>query len=324
MKKILISLAAIALVFASCSKDNDPKIIGDFSISGQAATGAGRFSTWIPEDSLGVFVTSKGKTQENLLYFPSEHASYNEDYISRAGYYAIADGTSVGDVLLRPATEAAGFKKGTHTIYAYYPYNAAADNINAIPVPDNSVQDKTQITQKFFGQVSYKWVFGYAKKSVSEYSAATVDLGQFKSPVTMFNTGGLPFTADAKDRTIVKLNIAANGTIAYKNAAFDLESEKYVGDAVDNIDYICDITINVMSFGSFSFVNVDPAIFVVDTDLETAKGYTFTFTATMDNGDVYTATAPAKQNSMKDAGTGETIVLDYLNIDWGDVTFQKK
>ncbi len=321
MKKVLFSLAVLTAVFSSCSKDEkDPPIIGNFSISGQVAKNSARFSTWIKEDTLGVFVTSDGKPQVNLVYTPSEYASY-DSRMAEFGYTAIASGTSVGDVVLNAASEVAGFKEGTHTIYAYYPYKASASDITAVPVPDITLQDPSTVGQKFLGNCSYKWVFAYAKKSVSEYSAATVDLGEFKTPVCMINTAALPFAEDADGRTLVKLNITADGTIAYKDATFNLETEKFNGEPASGIDYIMKEEI---SEGWFGVSTRNAAIFVINADIATAKNYNFTLTATLDNGDVYAVTVPAKQNSFTDWETKETTVLDYLNLDWGDKVFEKK
>lgn len=107
MKKTLKFLltAFVAVIAAGCKEDEGPvdyPVTGNLNISGRYVTYLHGSQGWVKEDQIGVFVTSDGIEQANLLYEPSEicPATPNE-YVE--GYYSYEEENyKDGDILLNP------------------------------------------------------------------------------------------------------------------------------------------------------------------------------------------------------------------------------
>ena len=108
MKKNYFFSAVLAIAAAVACTEKGPvdfPIQGDFTLYGEN----------VAEQEVGVFVTSEGLPQSNLLYTAAE---------------------GEGAVALTAKAEKAGFKQGNHMIYAYAPYAEAAAELTAVPAPD--------------------------------------------------------------------------------------------------------------------------------------------------------------------------------------------
>ena len=281
MKRLNLFLcAALAIAgVVSCEEDGpvDFPIVGDFALTGESTNFA--TSSWYPAEQLGVFVTSDGIEQANLLYAPSETCEDLSMDVEGSKFYMYGD--AVGNVTLTAKGVAAGFKKGTHNIYAYSPYNAAATDITAVPMPDLTNQDYVNYQGQTANPV---YAFLYSAKEVKEYSSAPVDLGAFTCLTLGLNTGTVEFVGEgAAGKKMVKLLVEADKPVAYKNATFNLVENK---------------------------VNGEPAAAVVNTDLEVAEGMSFDFES-MSTKTVVSTEGPAMFVIMKPASLDELETMKF-------------
>ncbi len=291
MKKLFYSMAIGAALFASaCGNDDengettvpDFPIVGDFLLTGQCSDNPVRYATWVEGDKIGVFVFSEGQPQSNLCYEPKEVGAYDEatfDYTKDAGNVELV------------AAQKAGFKQGEHTIYAYYPYDAAAADVTAVPVPDVTVQDLSGEHPRMFADTKY--VFGYAKATCSKYSTAAVDFGMFTSPVTKLNLNNLNFKDEMGGKTIKTVTIAGSDEpIGYKNPTFDLTEGKFGGEAAA-VEVISGQKITEAGelFPGFSMpaTTEEPFTIVLAIDFEKAMAQTYTLTVETADGVVVKA-----------------------------------
>lgn len=294
-------LAALAISFAASCEEEGPvdfPIVGEFTITGESTNAA--TSSWYPGEQLGVFVTSEGVAQTNLIYQPSEVCEDKSVLLDEndpsSKYWMFGD--PIGNVTLNAKGEKAGFKQGVHKIYAYSPYDAAAADLTAVPMPDLASQDDSA----FQGMtINPALSFIYASAEVKEYSAAPINLGKFKSVYTSLNTGTIELKGAPEgvtNCTIVKLLISADKTIAYKNASFNMVEEK-IGGEPSSIELTTKLAITEgMAFDmeSMSMKTVlgsdGPAKFAVVSpasadDFKTMK---FSFTAVLSDGSEYVGT----------------------------------
>lgn len=305
MKRIFF-FAALVFAAASCEKTpQDFPIVGNFTLTGESTNAS--TSSWYPGEQIGVFVTSDGVAQTNLLYVPSETCADESMDLDGSKYWMFGD--AIGNVTLTAKGEAAGFKQGVHTIYAYSPYNAAATDLTAVPMPDLANQDNT-----VFNGLSANPAlsFVYAKKEVKEYSTAPVDFGKFTCLTYALNTGSIEFADEAAvGKTLVKLVIKADKTIAYKNATFNLEEGKINGEASDDITIKTNLPVD-KSFSPITFTDaigtLDGARFVMvaPATVDELKAMKFTFEGHLNDGSVYTQSGLTPK--VYDLGGGAVVV----------------
>ena len=107
MKKTLKFLltAFVAVIAAGCKEDEGPvdyPVIGNLNISGRYVTYLHGKQGWVEEDQIGVFVTSDGIEQANLLYEPSEICLATPSEWAEGYYTYEAENYKDGDILLNP------------------------------------------------------------------------------------------------------------------------------------------------------------------------------------------------------------------------------
>ena len=292
---------AVAAVVACDPAEDQPKdfpVQGEILLSGESTNAA--TASWYPGEQLGVFVTSDGIAQVNLLYTPSEVCEDKSVLLDEndptSKFWMFGD--PVGNVALNASSEKAGFKQGVHNVYAYSPYNAAATDLTAVPMPDLTKQDDTA----FSGQTADPaYSFVYASAEVKELTLAPVDLGKFNSVYFSLNTGTIELNgapANVTELTIDKLSITADRTIAYKNPSFNLVEGKFNGEpAAVEVKTALAIT-EAMSFDMESMsmkavIGSDgPAKFYVVAPASTDdfKTMKFSFTAVLSDGSEYFGT----------------------------------
>lgn len=239
MKRIFnFACVALAIVTAtSCDPANeivDFPITDNFSISGSylAFIHGGGYG-WQNGEQIGVFVTSDGVTQANLLYTPSDTSKV--EIVTGTDYWGepfeMEERTVVEDVVLNAADEVAGFKKGEHNIYAYTPYNASVSDYSAVALPNLAAQTYSE-------KMWMKYGFAYAKtsESISEFSSATISLGDFKPVVYPISVSAITLTEEqlptfqGKKVTQVKI-ISSDLAIASVESTIDLSTGEIKGTA---------------------------------------------------------------------------------------------
>ena len=269
MKKNLFfgAVLAIAAAVACQPKDNGPV---DYPVQGELKL----YGENVAEQQVGVFVTSEGLPQNNLLY-------------------TAAKGT--GAVALTANAEKAGFKQGNHTIYAYAPYAEGAE-VTAVPVDYTK-----QATVVFDPYADIEGVAGlmlcyasqttpvyYATTEVAELSSAAITLPfeavNALTEVTINEPGLEGANVNAQDgKKVTKIVVTCDKTIAYTGQTLDLTTGKLVGGtAVNSIEVVADMPIKKMYFVSaygFTFKTcltaeeLATAKFKIEMEVETGKKY---------------------------------------------------
>ncbi len=239
---------AIAAAVACDPAEEGPKdfpIVGEFSLYGELA----------PATQVGVYVTSDGIEQSNLLYTAAE---------------------GEGAVELQAGDVKAGFKQGDHMIYAYAPYAEEVKEATAVPVPDYTKQ-ATAPYDPFVGDemleglmLSYNTTaqsVAYASAEVKEYSSAAITLPfETLNPLTTVTAGEPGLVGENADdqvgKKIKKVVVTCDKTIAYSGQTLDLTTGKLTeGTPSKSIELEVDITVTKMAF-------------------VTAKGFSFATTLT--------------------------------------------
>jgi len=290
---------AVAATVACDPAEDQPKdfpVVGEIALSGESTNAA--TNSWYPGEKLGVFVTSDGLTQSNLLYTPSETCADNSVLLDEndptSKYWMFGD--PVGNVALTASAEKAGFKQGVHNVYAYSPYNAAATDVTAVPMPDLTKQDELT----FRGQTTNPALsFVYASKVVEEYTSAPVDLGTFTCVTMALNTGSIEFSGQESElvgKKLVKMVVTADKPIAYSNAKFNLVEKSISGTsapvevttnqeikASEGLDFVTMQSVTIYSTG-------DPVKFVIiaPASLDELQSMKFNFTAVLDDNSEWT------------------------------------
>lgn len=276
--------SGVATITATSGEQNatcEVVVAGALSLKANIADNYARYISFMPEDVLGVFVTAGEATQSNLKYTPAE-VGEADDF---GTMFMLTK--EVPSSALVAGGEPATFSKGEHTVYAYLPYVEAAD-IKAVPVKDLTTQDITGVGYgKQFLQTD--WIFQYAKTTVKSLDPVELNL---VCPYTQVNNGAVRsdyFTlpAEAASLALKSITITANGTIAYKNPSFDLTTEKFNGEAVNTISLVAKKSSTSIS-----------AKFALCCDKATALKYDYTIDITLENGDVYTATAKLVESTV--------------------------
>ena len=233
--------AAIAMATACDPVEQGPvdyPIEGNFTISASytAMVHGGGYG-WRNGEQIGVFVTSEGVTQANLLYNPSDTSKV--EIVTGTDYwgdpYEFEDRSIIGDVELKAAAEAAGYKKGEHVIYAYTPYVEGATDLTAVPVADNAAQVADENAWMTYS-------FGYAKttEAIKEFSSANISLGDFKPLIYPLSVSSIELTEEQaetfknKKVTSVKI-ISTELDIALAGAKVNLETGEITGTKTKEI-----------------------------------------------------------------------------------------
>lgn len=230
MKKNYFFSAVLAIAAAVACTEKGPvdfPIQGDFTLYGKN----------VSEQQVGVFVTSDGLPQTNLLY-------------------TAAKGTDA--VALTAKAEKAGFKQGNHVIYAYTPYSEAAAELTAVPMPDlanqnltlNVVPDwaiGTGMEDMFAVKTSDFAPFQIAKAEVKEYSSAVINL-PFEAPVAtqviQFSEISFPEGSGALvGKKINKIVVSSDSVIGYTEATYNYVEAKVVSTPVKSLTLTVDMEI---------------------------------------------------------------------------------
>lgn len=269
MKKNYFFSAVLAIAAAVACTEKGPvdfPIQGDFTLYGEN----------VAEQEVGVFVTSEGLPQSNLLYTAAE---------------------GEGAVALTAKAEKAGFKQGNHMIYAYAPYAEAAAELTAVPAPDYSKQstvafdplaDDEILAGLMLSYNSTAQSVLYATTEVTELSSAAITLPfAAVNPLTEVTVGepGLEGTnANAQEgKKVTKIVVTCDKPIAYTGQTLDLTTGKLVGGtAVNSIEIAADMTVKKMGYvtaNGFTFKTclteeeVATAKFKIEMVMETGKTY---------------------------------------------------
>lgn len=314
MKRLSYFLCSALVVLggaASCEKTPavvDYPIQGPLTFSGTYDTYVHGSQGWTEEDGIGIFVTSDGVTQTNLQYAPAEFSKLEEsEYMP--GYFMY------GDPVLTTAFKAvgteAGFKQGTHNVYAYVPYAAGNDDFTAVKIPDNNVQEY----KSGLSSADPKYIFAYAKlaEPITEYTAEALSLGDFKSSYLNIT---IPFPTFPEDKEfaatdkVTKLTITSTVDIAVSNAVINLETGDVAGTFGKTIELTfpdggIELGDNPYSYPTFQLSGY--------ADWETAQEAEYTLAITI-AGTEYTAIGkPADSKYMKMEGN--------INM-WGAFTIE--
>ena len=267
MKKNYFFSAVLAIAATVACTEKGPvdfPIQGDLTLYGENVAG----------QEVGVFVTSDGLPQSNLLYTAAE---------------------GEGAVALTAKAEKAGFKQGNHTIYAYAPYAEGAE-LTAVPV-DYSKQstvafdplaDDEILAGLMLSYNSTAQSVLYATTEVTELSSAAITLPfAAVNPLTEVTVGepGLEGTnANAQEgKKVTKIVVTCDKPIAYTGQTLDLTTGKLVGGtAVNSIEIAADMTVKKMGYvtaNGFTFKTclteeeVATAKFKIEMVMETGKTY---------------------------------------------------
>lgn len=230
MKKNYFFSAVLAIAAAVACTEKGPvdfPIQGDLTLYGENVAG----------QEVGVFVTSDGLPQSNLLYTAAE---------------------GEGAVALTAKAEKAGFKQGNHVIYAYTPYSEAAAELTAVPMPDlanqnltlNVVPDwaiGTGMEDMFAVKTSDFAPFQIAKAEVKEYSSAVINL-PFEAPVAtqviQFSEISFPEGSGALvGKKINKIVVSSDSVIGYTEATYNYVEAKVVSTPVKSLTLTVDMEI---------------------------------------------------------------------------------
>ena len=269
MKKNYFFSAVLAIAAAVACTEKGPvdfPIQGDLTLYGENVAG----------QEVGVFVTSDGLPQSNLLYTAAE---------------------GEGAVALTAKAEKAGFKQGNHMIYAYAPYAETAAELTAVPAPDYTKQstvafdplaDDEILAGLMLSYNSTAQSVLYATTEVTELSSAAITLPfAAVNPLTEVTVGepGLEGTnANAQEgKKVTKIVVTCDKPIAYTGQTLDLTTGKLVGGtAVNSIEIAADMTVKKMGYvtaNGFTFKTclteeeVATAKFKIEMVMETGKTY---------------------------------------------------
>ena len=269
MKKNFFFSAVLAIAAAVACTEKGPvdyPVQGTFTLYGEN----------VAEQQVGVFVTSDGLPQNNLLYTAAK---------------------GEGSVALTAKADKAGFKQGNHVIYAYAPYAEGAE-ISAVPV-DFTKQatvafdpyaDDPALVGLMLSYNSQAQPVYYASTEVKELTSAAITLPfQALNALTEVSVGepGLEgANAEAQvGKKVSKIVITCDKPIAYTGQVLDLTTGKLVGGkAVNSIEITADMTIK--KIGSVSANGFTFKTCLTEEEIATAK---FKIEMVMETGKTYSA-----------------------------------
>lgn len=302
MKKTLKFLltAFVAVIAAGCKEDEGPvdyPVIGNLNISGRYVTYLHGKQGWVKEDQIGVFVTSDGIEQANLLYEPSEicPATPNENL---EGYYSYeAENYKDGDILLNPVGGAsAGFKQGEHCVYAYTPYAEGNTTYSAVRLPSLASQEYIPIDGLIYFKREYNFAYARLSAPLSEYTSATLSLGDFTSAFVQMTIPSPTFPDALEGKTVTKLVVSADKDIATSDAVINLATGEISGTMSKSIEL--DLGDGFVLASGFFGLTMETLYIPMCIDFDEALETTFSFTYTIDGQDyTITGTPNAKMSS---------------------------
>lgn len=233
MKRLSYFLCSALVVLggaASCEKEAgvvDYPIEGPLTFSGTYDTYLHGTQGWIEEDKLGIYVISDGVAQSNLQYEPVE-VSVPEIIEMDDKKYIMYNGDEVLTTTFKPVGEEAGFKKGSHYVYAYTPYAAGNDDYKAVKLPYNAVQEynSTQF------RADWKYTFAHAKLTwpLNALKTEAISFGDFISPYVAMTIPTPEFGETFKEgQKISKVVISSDLDIAVEDATINLETAAISG-----------------------------------------------------------------------------------------------
>ena len=267
MKKNYFFSAVLAIAAAVACTEKGPvdyPIQGEFTLYGEN----------VAEQQVGVFVTSEGLSQNNLLYTADK---------------------GTGAVALTAKAEKAGFKQGNHTIYAYAPYAEAAE-LTAVPMPDYSAQE-TVAYDEYAGtdyaglMISYNSTaipFSVAVLNVKEYSSAACTL-PFESVVALKEVSVMEFSLSGDNansmvgKKVTKIVVSADTPLTVKNASYNFVESKVNKEESNTIE----LKVNYEIYKSY-FVSGNGFSFKTTADL---KDKTVKIEVHIEGGSVFAAEA---------------------------------
>jgi hypothetical protein len=269
MKKNFFISAVLAIAAAVACTEKGPvdyPVQGTFTLYGEN----------VAEQQVGVFVTSDGLPQNNLLYTAAK---------------------GEGSVALTAKADKAGFKQGNHVIYAYAPYAEGAE-ISAVPVDFTKqatvafdpLADDPTLAGLMLSYNSQAQPVYYASTEVKELTSAAITLPfQALNALTEVSVGepGLEgANANAQvGKKVSKIVITCDKAIAYTGQVLDLTTGKLVGGkAVNSIEIAADMTIK--KIGSVSANGFTFKTCLTEEELATAK---FKIEMVMETGKTYSA-----------------------------------
>ena len=269
MKKNFFFSAVLAIAAAVACTEKGPvdyPVQGTFTLYGEN----------VAEQQVGVFVTSDGLPQNNLLYTAAK---------------------GEGSVALTAKADKAGFKQGNHVIYAYAPYAEGAE-ISAVPVDFTKqatvafdpLADDPALAGLMLSYNSQAQPVYYASTEVKELTSAAITLPfQALNALTEVSVGepGLEgANAEAQvGKKVSKIVITCDKPIAYTGQVLDLTTGKLVGGkAVNSIEITADMTIK--KIGSVSANGFTFKTCLTEEELATAK---FKIEMVMETGKTYSA-----------------------------------
>jgi hypothetical protein len=269
MKKNFFFSAVLAIAAAVACTEKGPvdyPVQGTFTLYGEN----------VAEQQVGVFVTSDGLPQNNLLYTAAK---------------------GEGSVALTAKADKAGFKQGNHVIYAYAPYAEGAE-ISAVPVDFTKqatvafdpLADDPTLAGLMLSYNSQAQPVYYASTEVKELTSAAITLPfQALNALTEVSVGepGLEgANANAQvGKKVSKIVITCDKAIAYTGQTLDLTTGKLVGGkAVNSIEIAADMTIK--KIGSVSANGFTFKTCLTEEELATAK---FKIEMVMETGKTYSA-----------------------------------
>ncbi len=290
MKKSVYFLGAalVVLCAASCEKDPvDFPIVGPFTFTGTYNTYSHGTQGWTEDDQIGIFVTSDGVAQSNLLYTPAEWCKLEEsEYMP--GYFVYGD--PVLTTTFKAASEQAGFKQGEHMVYAYVPYNAVNKDFTAVRIQDNGSQEYNSTDYA----PSQKYNFAYAKLAspVTEYSAEAISLGDFVTPFTQITIPSPKFKNEdllKGGESIDKVVITSSVDIAIADGTINLETGEISGTKSKSIEISFANNKAQVDYNDWLGASLPTFYVIAATDFETANAAEYTISVTID-GKEYKAT----------------------------------
>ena len=230
MKKNYFFSAVLAIAAAVACTEQGPvdyPIQGEFTLYGEN----------VAAQEVGVFVTSEGIMQSNLLYNAAE---------------------GEGAVALTAKAEKAGFKQGNHVIYAYAPYAEAAAELTAVPMPDLANQNLsvdvvpdwaigTGMEDMFAVKTTDFAPFQIAQIEVKEYSSAAHTLS-FEAPVAtqviQFSEISFPDDAEALvGKKVNKIVVSSEAVIGYTTGAYNYVESKVTSTPSNSLTLNVDMEI---------------------------------------------------------------------------------
>lgn len=317
MKKTVNFLcAALALAAVVGCDEKEPEVVdfpvvGDLSISGRYVNYLHGSQGWVEEDKIGVFVTSDGVEQANLLYEPSEVCPIVPGFVDGMFIYD-SENPVDGDILLNPAGTAAGFKQGEHNIYAYTPYSEGNTTYSSVKLPKTDVQEYIEYDGLHYLKGEYMFAYAKLAEPVTESTSATLSLGDFVSPFVMMTIPSATLPEACVNKKVTKIVVSAAKDIAVSDASVNLETGEMTGTFSKSIELDCGdgILVEGIDYGFGMMVSMSTIYLSLFMDFDEAQQTEFTFTYTIDGQD-YTTTGSPSTSFVMEGNVNMSGALDF-------------